>query len=172
MTWEHPPTTLAACAAVWLASLVARVWMIPLLPSLCALWLAGFTLPPLAQALGPTAGVALRHAAGGAVQRFAHVLNDRRLQLGAVGGVWVCTGYAGRTLLVLAVGPARHCRQVIQRILKPLILSYIASYDVASNMYQAHYPLHVTTHFGTSFLKLHGILPRGEQYLPGPTWRW
>jgi hypothetical protein len=39
------------------------------------------------------------------VQRSAHVLNDRRLQLGAVGSVWVCTGYAGRTLLVLAVGP-------------------------------------------------------------------
>jgi len=61
--WEHPPTTLAACAAAWLASLVARVWMIPLLPSLCMLWLAGFTLPPLAQALGPTVGVALMHAA-------------------------------------------------------------------------------------------------------------
>ena len=45
-----------------------------------------------------TAGAAARTALDELVSRFAHVLNDRRVQLAALGTIWSLTGYAGRTL--------------------------------------------------------------------------
>jgi hypothetical protein len=44
----------------------------------------------------------------------------------------------GKTLYV-AVGPDRYCptRHVIQRILRPCTLSYMTSYDVATNICEA-----------------------------------
>lgn len=54
-------------------------------------------------ALGPTLGAAARAVASDATRRFSHVLNDRRLQLCVVCGIWACTGYAGRTVLLLSL---------------------------------------------------------------------
>lgn len=101
--WEHPPTTLKACVTLWLFSLVARVWWLPASTTVCVLWVGAFVVPPALVAAAPTAGAAAKTALDELVARFAHVLNDRRVQLAALGTIWSLTGYAGRTLLALAV---------------------------------------------------------------------
>ena len=101
--WEHPPTTLKACVTLWLFSLVARVWWLPASTTVCVLWVGAFVVPPALVAAAPTAGAAAKTALDELVSRFAHVLNDRRVQLAALGTIWSLTGYAGRTLLALAV---------------------------------------------------------------------
>ena len=103
VSWEHPPTTLGACFGAWLVSLVARVWCIPPVPSFCVFWVGAFTVPPVVRALRPTVGPALARRWRDATTRGAHVLNDRRMQLGAVGTIWACTGFAGRIVLVLSL---------------------------------------------------------------------
>ena len=65
--------------------------------------LGGRPSSPALVAAAPTAGAAARTALDELVSRFAHVLNDRRVQLAALGTIWSLTGYAGRTLLALAV---------------------------------------------------------------------
>ena len=106
VAWEHPPTTLKACATLWLVSLVARVWWLPASTTACVLWVGAFVVPPALVAAAPTAGATARTALDELVSRFAHVLNDRRVQLAALGTIWSLTGYAGRTLLALAVATA------------------------------------------------------------------
>ena len=46
VAWEHPPTTLKACATLWLVSLVARVWWLPASTTACVLWVGAFVVPP------------------------------------------------------------------------------------------------------------------------------
>ena len=102
VTWAHPPSTLRACFVAWVSSLVARVWWLSAMTTATTFWILAFAAPPFLAAFGPAAAAASRAFAADAAARFAHVLNDRRFQLGFVGFVWTHAGVAGKTLLVLA----------------------------------------------------------------------
>jgi hypothetical protein len=100
--WEHPPTTLKACVALWLASLAARVWRAPADVTALVAWVALFTAPPFVVAFGPGIRAATQMAVGETRARFAYLLDDRRVQLAGLCVAWSAAGLAGRTLLGLA----------------------------------------------------------------------
>ena len=100
--WEHPPTTLKACVALWLASLLARVWRAPADVTALVAWVALFTAPPFVAAFGPGIRAATQMAVGETRARFAYLLDDRRVQLAGLCVAWSAAGLAGRTLLGLA----------------------------------------------------------------------
>ena len=100
--WEHPPTTLKACVALWLASLAARWWNAPADVTALAAWVALFVAPPAVSAFGPGLRAYTRGATDDARARFAYLLDDRRAQLAGLCVAWSATGLAGRTLLGLA----------------------------------------------------------------------
>lgn len=100
--WEHPPTTLKACVALWLASLAARVWRAPADVTALVAWVALFTAPPFVVAFGPGIRAATQMAVDETRVRFAYLLDDRRVQLAGLCVAWSAAGLAGRTLLGLA----------------------------------------------------------------------
>lgn len=100
--WEHPPTTLKACVALWLASLAARVWRAPADVTALVAWVALFTAPPFVVAFGPGIRAATQMAVGETRARFAYLLDDRRVQLAGLCVAWSAAGLAGRTLIGLA----------------------------------------------------------------------
>jgi hypothetical protein len=100
--WEHPPTTLKACVALWLASLAARVWRAPADVTALVAWVALFTAPPFVVAFGPGIRAATQMAVDETRVRFAYLLDDRRVQLLGLCVAWSAAGLAGRTLIGLA----------------------------------------------------------------------
>lgn len=100
--WEHPPTTLKACVALWLCSLVARVWRAPLDATIFAAWFLTFAAPPALAAFGPVLETASKAVVDDARVRFAYLLDDRRVQLAGLCVAWSAAGLAGRTLIGLA----------------------------------------------------------------------
>jgi hypothetical protein len=100
--WEHPPTTLKACVALWLCSLVARVWRAPLDATIFAAWVLTFAAPPALAAFGPFLETSWKAVVDDARVRFAYLLDDRRVQLLGLCVAWSAAGLAGRTLIGLA----------------------------------------------------------------------
>ena len=105
-TWEHPPSTLKACSAVWLMSNVARVWTFGWERTLLMAWLTSFLVPPVLVRIGPSMGDAARVSVDDLRTRFSYLLTDRKVQLAGLLFAWSATGVAGRTLLALAVATA------------------------------------------------------------------
>ena len=93
--WEHPPTTLKACVALWLASLAARVWRAPADVTALVAWVALFRAPPFVVAFGPGIRAATQMAVDETRVRFAYLLDDRRVQLAGLCVAWSAAGPPG-----------------------------------------------------------------------------
>ena len=99
--WEHPPTTLKACVALWLASLAARVWRAPADVTALVAWSRSSRRRRSSWRSGPNPS---RHADGGGRDARAVRVPAGRPQGAARGPVRRVERrrLAGRTLLGLA----------------------------------------------------------------------